>query len=165
MRTVTFWGIVSLTGMSFSPLYGAENLFFNGTLLDPPSCTVKGKDGPMIDINFGDSLVISSIDGVQHRMELNYEVDCGGITEQPLDFVLTLRGNVASYDPAVLQTTLPGLGIRVLMQNRDLPINTPQRIDNMAEKPKLEVVVVSEPRAVLKEGNFDATATLEVGYQ
>lgn len=145
-----------------SSLPAADNLIFRGTLFEPPPCKVQGNTGSDIDVDFGKRVGIKKVDGVANRLTMDYRIECEpGITG--LNMILTLSGPT-TYDPTVLNTTLPNLGVRVLQNNTPLTLNQPLMID-AEHPPTLEAILVKAPNSTLTEGVFEANATLQVGYQ
>ncbi len=47
---------------------------FSGTLNAPPPCVIN--NGQRIDVDFGEQLGISQIDGQRYLQNVNYRIDC-----------------------------------------------------------------------------------------
>lgn len=153
---------VLLIGFSFCPpLLATENLLFQGTLISPPPCKINS--GNLVDVNFGERVGVNKVDGANYRQIIDYEISCEpGITG--LDMTLTLSGPKNQYDNAVVQTSLAGLGIKVLQNGDPFVLDKPIAIDPK-NPPTLEAVPVKSPGATLKADAFVAMAILLAQYQ
>ncbi len=145
---------------------GVATVSLTGTLLMTPSCKVTSADNRRIEVSFGDSVGISRVDGVQYRQPLNYHISCDNSKPAKTGLVLTLKGDIASFDTskAALQTSVKGLGIRILQNGSPMVINQPIKVTPTA-LPALEAVLVKQSDVTLQEGPFDAVATLMAEYQ
>ncbi|WP_426766912.1 fimbrial protein [Erwinia aphidicola] len=145
---------------------GVATVSLTGTLLMTPSCKVTSADNRRIEVSFGDSVGISRVDGVQYRQPLNYHISCDNSKPAKTGLVLTLKGDIASFDTskAALQTSVKGLGIRILQNGSPMVINQPIKVTPTA-LPALEAVLVKQSDVTLQEGPFDAVATLMADYQ
>lgn len=139
----------------------AENMRFSGSLITPPDCTIN--DGQQIDVNFGDHVGVSKVDGVNYLQTVNYQLRCepnsGGAT-----LGLTLTGPQAAFDTAALQTSRPGLGVRLTLDGQPFRLATRVPVDASAP-PVLRAVPVRDPDVMLTEGAFEVLATLRADYQ
>lgn len=157
-----------LTVLLFAALFShllpaADNLLFHGTLFAPPACKVLGTNSADVDVDFGDRVGITKVDGVANRLTIGYLIECEpGVSG--LNMMLTLSGQPTNYDPTALQTNLANLGIKVLQNGTPLTLNQPLMIDAQSP-PQLEAVLVTEPGATLTGGAFEANATLQIDYQ
>lgn len=159
---MNFWPQRALLALcSIGLCSGASaNLTFNGTLNEPPPCTIDS--GRNIEVDFGD-VGTKRVDGVKYRRAVGYTINCG---TSPLPWLLKLsiNGTATTFDGAALQTTAPDLGIRLLQNNVPFLLNTPLDI-TITAPPTLEVVPVKRPGAVLAPARFTAVATLLAEYQ
>lgn len=153
---------VLLIGFFFCPpLLATENLLFQGTLISPPPCKINS--GNLVDVDFGERVGVNKVDGANYRQIIDYEVTCEpGITG--LDMTLTLSGPKNQYDDAVIQSSLAGLGIKVLQNGQPFVLDKPIVIDPK-NPPTLEAVPVKSPGAILKADAFVAMAILLAQYQ
>lgn len=137
---------------------------FTGTLNDPPPCSVD--NGHSVVVDFGNSLGIRKIDGSRYRMPVNYSLTCEPDSPQSgLLLVLTPGSSgQASFDSAAVNSTTPGLGIRLIVDGVPARFGQPYPV-SVASPPLLEAVPVRQSGAALAEGAFTATATLRVDYQ
>jgi len=143
------------------PLLAAEEavMRLRGELITPPPCVIK--DGGKIDVDFGERVGVNKVDGKNYRQRVDYEITCEPNTLR-WQMVLTLKGAVG-FDKAALQTDNENLNIRVYQNNTPFTINSAINIEP-GNLPVLEVVPISKPGAVLSEGAFSATATLQAEY-
>ncbi|WP_455827635.1 fimbrial protein [Pseudomonas graminis] len=138
----------------------SANLTFNGTLNEPPPCTIDS--GSTIEVDFGD-VGTKRVDGVKYRRAVGYTIRCSAST-LPWLLKLSVKGTETTFDNAALQTTAPDLGIRLYQNSLPFRLNTPLDI-SLSAPPTLEVVPVKRPGSVLKAQGFTAVATLLAEYQ
>ena len=160
MRSVAGMSLLlSFALLAISPLQAAENMGFSGTLIEPPPCQVNnGKD---LDVPF-DRIGVNSVDGVKHRRQVDYILDCSA--GSACSMVLTLIGPGATFEPATLQTNIANLGIKIYQNGEPFELGTPISVDPQ-NPPMLEAVPVKKPGTELTEGVFEVTATLLADYQ
>ncbi|ROR08826.1 fimbrial protein [Erwinia sp. JUb26] len=143
----------------------ADNLKFTGTLVIPPQCTIGNAAGGMIEVPFPGRMPISKIDGVNFILPVPYNLKCGNGTPG-LDLQLTLVGS-SPYGDGVLKTNLGDLGIQIYYgsasSKKKFTLNKPINI-NFKNQPELWAVPVNKPGGTLKDGSFEATATLKAEY-
>ena len=103
---------------------------------------------------------------MRYRQPLNYHISCDNSKPAGTGLVLTLKGDIASFDAskAALQTSVKGLAIRILQNGSPMVINQPIKVISTA-LPALEAVLVKQSGVTLKEGPFESTATLLADYQ
>ncbi|MDT0204236.1 fimbrial protein [Serratia marcescens] len=138
-----------------------DNMRFSGVLIEPPACTIN--DGGLVDVDFGNRVGISKVDGVNYQQPVNYRISCtpgAGVWNMTLAVV----GTAADYDTAAVASNMDDLAVRLLQNSKRFILNQPIPINPNA-KPVLEAVPVKRPGATLKEGAFEATATLLAVYQ
>lgn len=139
----------------------AANMKMHGTLVEPPACTVSG--GKEIDVDFGKAVGVNKVDGTNYLQAISYQVTClPGAGSWSLG--LRVTGSVSGFDTAALQTDVTDLGIKLLQAGKAWPINQRLVVDAKA-LPLLQAVPVKKPGMKLKEGAFNATATLLADYQ
>lgn len=142
-------------------LFAAEEVAIKlrGGLIAPPPCTINS--GGKIDVDFGERVGVNKVDGKNYRQRVDYAITCeqGAL---PWQMTLTLKGAVG-FDKAALQTNNDNLNIRVYQNNTPFIINSTINIEP-GNLPVLEAVPISKPGAVLSEGAFFATATLQAEY-
>ncbi|WP_413507992.1 fimbrial protein [Serratia proteamaculans] len=159
----TYAGLVLLlaSGALTGNAYAAENMRFYGTLVEPPPCTIN--DGGNVDVNFGDRVGVTKVDGVNYLQAVNYQISCEANADA-WNMTLEIIGVPTDYDSAALMANVTDLGIKILQNGQPFELNKPIPI-RLANKPKLEAVPVKRPGATLREGAFEATATLLAVYQ
>ncbi len=140
-----------------------ENLQFSGNLIATPLCTLSDKGG-RIDVRFQRNIAINRIDGHEYRQAIPYQIDCPGAASSGIAWRmrLTLKGNPTAFDPAALQSSIPDLGIKVLLDGVELVvgISRPLQLSSGSALPVLEAVPVKRRDAVLQSKDFTASALL-----
>ncbi len=175
MRPPRWWSIIneediSMTGWQQRALLAvcslglcsgaSANVTFSGTLNEPPPCTIDA--GNTIEVDFGD-VGIRRVDGTHYRRGVGYAISCGSNT-LPWALKLSVNGTPTAFDGSAVQTSVPGLGIRLFQNNVPFALNTPLDI-TLSSPPTLEVVPVKQPGAVLAPARFTAVATLLAEYE
>lgn len=138
----------------------AANVAFNGTLIEPPPCTING--GSTIEVDFKE-VGIGKVDGEHYRESVNYTITCSTDT-LPWEMILTVRGTATTFEPSAVQSSVPDLGIKLLQNGLPLELNKPLLI-TPSSPPVLEAVPVKRPGSTLAPGGFTASATLLANYQ
>ncbi|EFR7793680.1 fimbrial minor subunit StfF [Salmonella enterica] len=140
----------------------ADNLKFHGTLISPPNCTINNDQ--TIDVGFG-NLLINKIDGTRYAQNVPYEITCDStVRDETMAMTLTLSGSVSDFNPAAVNTSVAGLGIELRQNDQPFTLGSTITV-NEQSIPVLKAIPVKKSGASLKEGGFDATATLQVDYQ
>ncbi|HHQ6559265.1 TPA: fimbrial protein [Serratia fonticola] len=144
---------------------GEAKMNFHGTLRDPPLCTITdSNDGSQIDVNFGEQVGISKVDGENYRQRLGYKIECDKAVGGSWALTLSLDGTPAGFNPDLLATEQPDLGIRIYLGDKTfVPGSSLEKIDSHTP-PELWAVPVKRPGATLDEGYFEAWATLRAEY-
>lgn len=142
----------------------AEDVNFYGVLVPPPQCTISG--GNTLEIDFGDKLGVNKIDGVNYRKKVDYQLECPPPDPEapPMKLHLAVNGVATAFDNAALQTNVGALGLRLTADDKPLPLNAPITLDPL-RPPELWAVPVKDPNGTLKEGAFEASATLLAEYE
>lgn len=143
------------------PLAGkADNMQFTGTLLERPLCTISDKGGRM-DVRFG-NIAISRVDGEHYRRAIPYQINCPGANPNTLwRMRLTLKGKHTDFEPKVVQSSVPDLGIKVLLGGTALTPDEPRLIEiSPSAMPLLEAVPVKRAGSELPSIAFTASALL-----
>ena len=153
--------VLTVLSLAALPLAGmAETLQLSGTLLARPLCTVSDKGG-RLDVRFG-NLAINRIDGEQYRKAIPYQINCpGASTRTSWRMRLTLKGNPAVFEPKALQSSVPDLGIKVLLGGAELIPGEPKFMQiTPTALPLLEAVPVKFKDSELPSIDFTASALL-----
>lgn len=154
------YGSIFLFIVFSGSVFAVENMSFSGMLIEPPPCTIK--DGDDVEVDFGDRVGVSKVDGVNYLRPVTYTISCDPGVEA-WNMTLEVVGTAADYDAAAIQSDVDDLAIRLLQNNERFILNKPLPITNAA--PTLTAVPVKRPGATLKSGKFVATATLLAVYQ
>ncbi|HEP1044392.1 TPA: fimbrial protein [Serratia marcescens] len=140
---------------------GATPVTVKVTIRAPLPCVLNAR--LPIEVDFGDEVVTTRIDGSAYRQPVKYSLSCSGQGKNAMR--LQFRGSGAAFDGAVLQTSVQGLGIAFeLAQQKRLSLNS---WVNFTYPDLLEIyaVPVKRPGVELPTGEFTAAATLRVDYQ
>ncbi|ECG8606686.1 fimbrial minor subunit StfF [Salmonella enterica subsp. salamae] len=152
--------IVAMSGCFAA--HAADNLKFHGTLISPPNCTIS--NGNTIEVEFGDVL-INKIDGTRYIQDVPYEITCDStVRDESMAMTLTLSGAASGFNNAAISTNVQGLGIELQQNGEPFTLGATITV-NEQSIPTLKAVPVKQSGAALREGEFDATATLQVDYQ
>lgn len=153
--TIIFGMVLSYSSFSAITLVTVEV-----TIMEPPPCTINSNN--IIDINFGNDVATTQIDGVYKKIPVIYDIDCKNNSNNAMQ--LKIAGEGAIFDEQVLSTTEQKLGISLMSNGSKLPINT-WLMFTYPNIPKLEAVLVKEVGADLAGGGFSAGATMLIAYQ
>lgn len=156
------WIIIQLAlGGLFSPVANAVNMLkFDGTMIEPPPCVING--GSPINVDFGNEVMTTRVDGVNYIKDVNYILSCTEATSKTLR--MQIKGGGASFDSTKLSTDKNDLAIALTANGNALPVNEWLNY-NDPSKPALKAVPVKKTGATLTGGAFKATATMMIDYQ
>ncbi|ENZ5481098.1 fimbrial protein [Serratia marcescens] len=129
------------------------------TLTAPP-CDVN--DNKLIEVNFGNDVMTTRVDGEYKKMPINYTLKCQGGASNAVR--MRIDGQGAAFDGGVLKTNKTDFGIELLNGGKRLPINGWLKF-TYPNQPTLEAVPVKRSGARLSGGAFSAGATMKVEYQ
>ncbi|WP_447872339.1 fimbrial protein [Serratia fonticola] len=129
------------------------------TVVAPP-CEINNNN--LIEVNFGNDVMTTRVDGDYKKMPIVYSVQCKGGASNAVRMLID--GDGATFDGQVLGTGKTDFGIALLSNGSRMPINT--WLDfNYQDLPKLEAVPVKRKGASLTGGPFSAGATMKVEYR
>lgn len=129
------------------------------TVVAPP-CEINNNN--LIEVNFGNDVMTTRVDGEYKKMPIVYSLQCKGGTSGAVR--MRIEGNGAAFDNKVLGTAKTDFGIALLNNGGRMPINT--WLDfNYPDLPRLEAVPVKRAAARLSGGAFSAGATMKVEYR
>jgi type 1 fimbria pilin len=148
-------GLLMLSALSAQ----AQTLIVVNVTVLASSCNING--GRSINVDFGDDVVTTQIDGKNYRQQVVYSLTCSGLSNNSLK--LQIQGSTASFDNQLLQTSNDGLGIAIFSDNQRLSVNQWLSF-TYPNIPVLEVIPMKLPGAKLKGGAFTAGATMKVDY-
>ncbi|MBE0150343.1 fimbrial protein [Serratia sp. PL7] len=124
-------------------------------------CEING--GQPIEVDFGDDLITTRVDGHNYRKPVPYSLDCQGATSNAM--TLEIQGTSAGFGFNVLGTDKANLGIAMMLSDgQPIPINSPIRF-TYPNVIGLAAVPVKFPGTTPQAGGFSAGAVLKVGYQ
>lgn len=134
-----------------------------GTVTAGPACTVVGNASNQIEVDFGNNLQTTSIDGSNYTMPVPFTLNCTG-NPATLKLRFTSPAGGSAFDPNVLATNIPDLGIKLLK-----PDNSALNLGDWFESPyvsttvpAIKAVPVKRPGSTLPGGAFGVSATLEM---
>ncbi|PKH26376.1 pilus assembly protein [Enterobacterales bacterium CwR94] len=138
---------------------GSLTLGLKAEVLEPVNCTVKATP-----VHFGDRLATTKIDGVYNKQKVTYTAECDSV---PPELLLTLSviGKATSFEKSALQTSKENLGVRLIVDGKKLVLNESIKIKGFNNLPVMEAVLVKGADATLTEGEFSASAALQVAYE
>lgn len=142
------------------PAWAATTVSVRVTVLAPLPCVINGNKP--IEVNFGDEVMTTRVDGENYRTLVDYSVTCDKPEKNGMR--LLIAGTGAGFDGKLLQTNVGGLGIAFLNNGARIALNSWQNF-TFPVLPKLEAVPVKQANATLPTGEFTASATLRVDYQ
>ncbi|MFG1174841.1 fimbrial protein [Erwiniaceae bacterium CAU 1747] len=127
-----------------------------------PQCVVN--NNKVITVAF-DEVQVEKIDGQAYKKQpVPLDITCPG--KSTADVNLQISGQTANFNVGdqLLQTTNPDLGIKMLANNRGLPINTWLPFTWPNQVPELAAVLVRNEGVKLPGGTFSAGATINLSY-
>ncbi|EOV8484582.1 fimbrial protein [Klebsiella aerogenes] len=156
--------VFALCSISLSALAvdNAADVSFHGTLIEPPPCNIN--EGEQIDVDFGNRIGISKVDGNHYKVKVNYQISCENSSGGNWGMTLSLNGTSVEFDDEALLTSKVDLGIRIYQNDKPFTPNSTLNID-ANNPPILEAVPVKKSGSALTEGSFEAWATLRADYQ
>ena len=139
---------------------GITSLYVSGVLVDAPECTI-GTDN-QITVDFGSDINIKRLDGYSYSQIIHWPLSCQTLLENTL--VVTIKGEQADFDSSLLKTSIPGLGIRLKSDGKDIePGEGLPFLYGM--QPELTAVLTADDSSELRSGSFTGNATMVIGYQ
>lgn len=167
---ITTGAVLLLAGISLplharTVLRGSEaataDVTIKGVIISPPPCTINNNN--TINVNFGNAVDISKVDGKNYLTDISYSLQCTGNTSDTM--TLSIQGTPADFDSgAALEGGHGGLGIELLHDGDRLKLG-----DKIAftypTLPSLQAVPVKKEGATLETGEFSVGATMVVDWQ
>ncbi|WP_332768598.1 fimbrial protein [Pseudomonas koreensis] len=153
--------LLLLSATLSAPGMAADNMKLFGTLIEPPPCTIN--DGGQVEVNFGSRVGVKKVDGVHYLQVMNYQIKCDP-SASARDMTLEIMGTPSDYDTAAVTSNVTDLAIQIKQNGKPFELNKPIAI-SLTSPPTLSAVPVKRVGATLKEGPFEATATLRAAYQ
>ncbi|WP_433587152.1 fimbrial protein [Providencia alcalifaciens] len=158
--TVT-WLFISILIWSSLSQAGQDILNFNvKIIIETKTCDINNNQP--ISVDFGDGLVINSLDGVSYgKTTIPYTLQCENTVNNPL-LRMKFMGS-ASSNPNYLATSQDNLGVRLMIGDSDWPLNAWVGF-NLDSPPTLWGVPIALGGGI-DAGEFMASGTLSVEYQ
>ncbi|WP_145569434.1 fimbrial protein [Yersinia mollaretii] len=147
--------LLLLNGLMTSGKTYATNMLFHGTLIKPSPCVIDGTKP--INVDFGDSVVTTKVDGINYKRPVDYTMTCNEGTIAVLR--MQVKGSSSGFDTALLLTSVSDLGIQIIKDGEKIGVNEWFYFFNETQ-PQLEAVPVKNKDATLTGGKFESTATL-----
>ncbi|HIE3987578.1 fimbrial protein [Serratia nevei] len=147
-------------GMAFTQ---AATVKVSVTVVKPLPCIING--GRPIEVNFGDEVMTTRIDGQRYRMPIDFSFTCNNPYKNAMR--MQIRGGTVNFGQGLLLgTSRDGLGIAILRQENGtrLPMNSWLNF-TYPNPVKLDAVPVKRAGVELATGEFTAAATLQVDFQ
>ncbi|MEE4411540.1 MULTISPECIES: fimbrial protein [Serratia] len=157
-RRAALWlcGGLALASM---PVQANTPVTVSVTVLSPP-CVING--GRVIEVDFGNEIIITRIDGSNYIQTVDYSLECKGNSSNAMK--LQVQGNATVFEQGALQTSVADLGIALKANGAALAVN--DWVDfTYPNVPQLQAVPIKRAGATLNGGEFAASATLKVDYQ
>lgn len=131
----------------------------NVLVIAGPACELNGNQP--IDVNFGDDLLTTRIDGSHYATAVPFTLVCTG---DPSTLRLRFQGDGSDIDGnRVVQTDIPDLGIKLLKpDNSALNLGDWFTFAYTATPPAIKAVPVKRSGSTLPGGVFRGSATLLV---
>lgn len=158
MLNIYLSSVLTAITLMFSQQANALDITVQAKVVVPP-CVVN--DGNIIHVDFGDSVVIPSINGVNYRATIPYTIKCDASAPNALK--LQIKGSSTTFNADALQTSEKGLGIIFFQDGQPLAINSKLDVSYNA-LPTFEAAPVKESGVKLVAGAFTAAATLAIYY-
>ncbi|CNI01085.1 fimbrial protein [Yersinia pekkanenii] len=130
------------------------------SILAAPPCEINSNN--TINVDFGDDLLTSRIDGANYMHPVNYTLSCTAVTSNSLK--MSIQGSGAALDSRVLATSNQGLGIQLIRNGQPLALNNVFNF-TYPDVPVIQAVPVKQTTGALDTGYFSAAATMVVEYQ
>lgn len=145
-------------GLFFSCHTYALEITVKAQVVTPP-CIVNNNN--IIDVDFGDAVYISKIDGQNYRIPVPYTIQCDASAPNALK--LQIKGSGASFNSDALQTSQNELGVIFFQNGQPLALNSKIDVSYLA-LPAFEAAPIKAAGAQLTTGDFTAGATLAIYY-
>jgi type 1 fimbria pilin len=137
----------------------AATLINMSGMIAPSSCVID--EGKAIDVNFGDEVLTTRIDGINYKKEIEYKLKCENNTSDAIRMKIV---GSPSFKPSALETNKEGLGVELQVNDKPIMIND-WLYFTYPDSPRLQAVPIKKVGSMLSGGEFVATAALLVDYQ
>lgn len=133
---------------------GYADIKITGSVVLPPPCAVN--DDEEFIVEFG-GVLIERIDGIRYQQVLPISITCEGDFKGQL--LLSLNGESALSAPSTLETSTPGLGLKIQRDGEDFALNSWVKV-GQKDQFTLTAVPVTLSETLPVAGEFTASATL-----
>lgn len=116
-------------------------------------CTLNGDRESRV--NFGD-IIIQLIDGIRFSKSMPFTVTCPGAFNGEQEVFIS--ATAAAFDNNVISTTNANVGIKLILNGKDIEINKAHNIDWRVSNTLIAVPVKNKVKVTA--GEFTATATM-----
>ncbi|MGP6457482.1 fimbrial protein [Enterobacter ludwigii] len=157
-----FFGMMigSLISLSLiHPVYASLTVNVTGVIVEGV-CEVN--NGETLNVDFGNSLRSSEIDGENFLKSIDYTLACEDLASNDLE--MQFEGNATSFSDNYLATDKEGLGIKIYINGEVMPLNTWTPF-TWPDLPALQAAPVKDDSSEIETGVFSASATLKIQYQ
>lgn len=141
-------------------LFAITNVVIKATVVARPSCEVN--NGLPIEVDFGDNIITSQVDGVQYAKEIQFNLYCWDITDSQMK--VRFNGQPSSFDASFLETDKQGLGIKFTNSSGVLKALGDWTSFTYPSTPVFYAAPVKDFNARLSAGEFTASSTLEIEF-
>jgi len=124
------------------------------------SCDVN--KGETINVDFGNNLQARLLDGNNFLKTIDYSLNCEELSSNAL--TMQLDGTETSFNENYLATDKKGLGIKLYMNGRSMPVNTWIPFP-WPDVPVLQAAPIVNDITEVDTGVFTASATLKIQYE
>ena len=138
-----------------------KSFSFTGTLKAMTICTVNNNQTITADFK---NVGINKLETQIYSLPLNYTLDCPGINSASTLRMMFMTSRPVPSDTSAIESDVAGLQVRVLKDGQPLELNKFFKIDNAAQPPKLEALLVKVPGTDFTQSPFRATGTLVAEY-
>ncbi|WP_413483135.1 fimbrial protein [Morganella psychrotolerans] len=138
-----------------------KSFSFTGTLKAMTICTVNNNQTITADFK---NVGINKLETEVYSLPLNYTLDCPGINSASTLRMMFKTSRPVPSDTSAIESDVAGLQVKVLKDGQPLELNKFFKIDNAAQPPKLDALLVKVPGTDFTQSPFRATGTLVAEY-
>jgi type 1 fimbria pilin len=119
-------------------------------------------NGETVHVDFGSNLQARQLDGESFMKTIDYSLACEDLTSNNLE--MQFEGTATSFSDDYLATDREGLGIKLYMNGKSMPLNIWMPF-TWPEVPVLRAAPIKNNSSEVETGVFSASATLKIQYQ
>jgi len=142
-----------------SSAFAITSVVIEGEIVEAVTCKIN--DNNPIDIDFGDAVAISKIDGSHYAKPLTLVFTCSRDPEGTV--TVTINGSGAPFDAMALETNIKELGIRLTRDGSVITLGAPMAV-NYPNPVVLMTAPIKQFGVTLLPGSFVAFSTAVVNY-